>query len=330
MIRIAVLDDYQEAARDMADWGALPPGVEVEMFHDHLAEEDALVERLGRFDVVIGMRERTPFSRSLLERLPMLKMLITTGMGNAAFDFDACTDLGIVASGTSSGGGPGTMELTWALILSLARRVPTEDSATRAGQWQTSVGDGLAGKTLGVIGLGNIGSRVAAIGNAFQMVVIAWSQNLTAERAAECDATLVTRDELLARADFATIHLRLSDRTRGLLGRRELAMMKPTAYLVNTSRGPIVDEAALVDALERKAIAGAGLDVFDREPLPLDHPLRRLDNTVITPHLGYVTLDGYRAMYGHAVENIQSYLEGQPVRVINPDVLDRPNLRTPG
>jgi len=329
LLRVAVLDDYQAAAHDMADWGALPPDVEVEMFHDHLAEENTLVERLERFDVVIGMRERTPFPRSLLERLPALKMLITTGMGNAAFDFDACTELGIVASGTSSGGGPGTMELTWGLILALARHVSSEDRATRAGQWQTSVGDGLADKTLGVIGLGNIGSRMAAVGNAFQMPVIAWSQNLTAEKAAECAATLVTKDELLARADFVTIHLRLSDRTRGLIGRRELEMMKPTAYLVNTSRGPIVDEAALVDALEHKAIAGAGLDVFDQEPLPPDHPLRRLENTVITPHLGYVTLEGYQGMYGHAVENIQSYLEGQPARVINPDVLGRPNLRQP-
>jgi phosphoglycerate dehydrogenase-like enzyme len=209
-----------------------------------------------------------------------------------------------------------TAELTWGLILALLRRIPQEDRATRAGQWQVSLGVGLRDKVLGMIGLGNLGSQVATVGKAFQMQVLAWSQNLTAERAAQFGATLVTKDELLSRADIVTIHLVLSERTRRLLGARELALMKPTAYLINTSRGPIVEEQALVEALEKKTIAGAALDVYDEEPLPLDHPLRRLENTVITPHVGYVTAEGYRVFYGHAVEDIQAFLRGQPVRVI--------------
>ena len=208
------------------------------------------------------------------------------------------------------------------------RRIPQEDKATRAGAWQTAIGPGLAGKTLGVVGLGRIGSQVASIGRAFQMKVVAWSQNLTQERATEYDATLVTREELLSQADVVTIHLRLSERTQGLIGAKELALMKPSAYLVNTSRGPIVDESALIDALRRGSIAGAALDVFDVEPLPLDHPLRAMENTVITPHLGYVTTDSYRDMYGQAVEDIRAYLDGQPMRIINPGVLERSNLRS--
>lgn len=328
MVRVAILDDYQSVARAMADWGILPPEVEVQVFWDHLAEEDAVAERLRGFDIVIGMRERTPFPRSLLERLPRLKLLVTTGMTNASFDVEAATDLGIVVAGTA-GSAETTGELTWGLILALMRRIPQEDRAIRAGQWQTSVGPGLRSKTLGILGLGRIGSQVAAYGHAFQMPVIAWSQNLTPDRAAECGAILVTRDELFARADVVTIHLRLSERTRGLVTGRELALMKPTAYLVNTSRGPIVDEVALIDVLRRKAIAGAALDVFDQEPLPLDHPLRQMDNTVITPHLGYVAIESYQAMYSQAIENIQTFLSGRPVRVVNPEVLGRPNLRCP-
>jgi phosphoglycerate dehydrogenase-like enzyme len=274
-----------------------------------------LVERLKEFEIVVAMRERTPFPRSLLERLPRLKLLITTGMRNASIDIKAAADRGITVCGTGGVGYP-TAELTWGLILALLRRIPQEDRATRAGQWQVSLGVGLRDKVLGMIGLGNLGSQVATVGKAFQMQVLAWSQNLTAERAAQFGATLVTKDELLSRADIVTIHLVLSERTRRLLGARELALMKPTAYLINTSRGPIVEEQALVEALEKKTIAGAALDVYDEEPLPLDHPLRRLENTVITPHVGYVTAEGYRVFYGHAVEDIQAFLRGQPVRVI--------------
>jgi phosphoglycerate dehydrogenase-like enzyme len=263
------------------------------------------------------MRERTPFPGALLARLPRLRLLVTAGMRNAAIDLPAAAARGVLVCGTAGLPYP-TAELAWGLILSLVRRIPTEDRATRAGRWQESVGLGLNGKTLGVLGLGGLGSRVARIGHAFEMRVLAWSQNLTAERAAEVGATLVGRDELLARSDVVTIHLVLSERTRGLLGARELALLKPSAYLVNTSRGPIVDEAALVRALRDGTIAGAGLDVFDEEPLPLDHPLRRLPNTVITPHLGYVTEETYRIFYGQALEDIQAYLGGEPIRVLRP------------
>ncbi len=326
MTTVAVLDDYQGVAKDMADWGVLPAEVKVRVFRDHVAQGEALVERLRGFDILVGMRERTPFPRSLLERLPKLKLLVTTGMSNASFDMDAATDMGIVVAGTA-GAGVSTGELTWGLIIALTRHIPQEDQATRAGNWQTTVGTELSGKTLGVIGLGRIGGQVAAYGRAFGMHVIAWSQNLTQERAAECGARLVTQDELFTQADVTTIHLRLSDRTCGLVTSRELALMKPTAYLVNTSRGPIVDEAALIDVLQRKAIAGAALDVFDQEPLPVDHPLRRMGNTVITPHLGYVTMEGYRTMYSQAIEDIQAFLNRRPIRVINPEVLKRSNLR---
>lgn len=329
MTRVAILDDYQNVANEMADWSAIPPDVQVRIFSDHLADEDTLVQRLAVFDVVVGMRERTPFPRSLLERLPGLKLLVTTGMTNAAFDMEAATEMGIVVSGTE-GSSSTTGELTWGLIIASMRRIPREDKETRAGAWQTTIGPGLAGKTLGVVGLGRIGSQVASLGLAFQMRVIAWSQNLTQEWAAECGATLVTKEELLSQADVVTIHLRLSQRTRGLIGAEELAQMKPSAYLVNTSRGPIVDEGALIDALRGGTITGAALDVFDVEPLPLDHPLRDMDNTVITPHLGYVTTDSYRDMYGQVVEDIRAYLRGQPMRIINPQVLERPNLRRLG
>jgi len=316
MARVAVLDDYQAVATQVADWSILPLETNVQVFRDHLSDQDALVERLKDFEIIVAMRERTPFPRSLLERLPRLKLLITTGMRNASIDVKAATDRGIVVCGTG-GVGYSTAELTWGLILALLRQIPREDRSTREGHWQVSLGIGLRDKVLGVIGLGNLGSQVATVGKAFQMSVIAWSQNLTAERAAQFGATLVSKEELLSQADIVSIHLVLSERTRGLLGARELAMMKPTAYLVNTSRGPIVEEKALVEALEKRTIAGAALDVYDEEPLPLDHPLRRLDNTVITPHLGYVTIEGYRVFYGHAVEDVQAFLRGQPIRVIN-------------
>jgi phosphoglycerate dehydrogenase-like enzyme len=317
MARVAILDDYQNVARRMVDWASLPAGNEVVVFADHLSSTDAVAKRLADFDAVVAMRERTPFPRALLERLPKLKLLVTTGMRNASIDVAAAIERGVTVCGTAGLPYP-TAELTWGLILGLFRRIPTEDRATREGRWQVSCGLGLNGKTLGVIGLGGLGSRVAKIGRAFEMGVIAWSQNLTAARAAEVGATLVTKDDLLARSDVVSVHLVLSDRTRGLLGARELARMKPTAYLVNTSRGPIVDEAALVDAVRKGTIAGAGLDVYDEEPLLLDHPLRNLPNTVITPHLGYVTEEGYKIFYGHALEDVKGWLAGQPVRVLKP------------
>jgi phosphoglycerate dehydrogenase-like enzyme len=317
MTRVAILDDYQGIARRMADWTSLPAGDEVTVFGDHLADTGAVAARLADFDAVVAMRERTPFPRDLLQRLPRLKLLVTTGMRNASIDVGAAVERGIVVCGTAGLPYP-TAELTWGLILALARRIAVEDRATREGRWQVSCGMGLNGKTLGVIGLGGLGSRVARIGRAFEMEVVAWSQNLTAARAAEVGATLVGKDELLERADVVSIHLVLGDRSRALLGARELSRMKRTAYLINTSRGPIVDEAALVAALRAGTIAGAGLDVYDEEPLPLDHPLRTLPNTVITPHLGYVTEEGYRIFYGQALEDVKAWLAGQPVRVLRP------------
>jgi len=317
MARVAILDDYQNVARQMADWPSLPAGTDVVFFSDHLKDPVQVAARLADFDAVVAMRERTAFPRALLEKLPRLKLLVTTGMRNASIDVRAAVERGVTVCGTSGLPYP-TAELTWGLILALLRRIPAEDRATREGRWQVSCGLGLNGKTLGVIGLGNLGSRVAKVGKAFEMEVLAWSQNLTAARAAEVGATLVGKDELLARSDVVTIHLVLGDRTRGLIGARELRSMKRTAHLINTSRGPIVDEAALVQALRDGTIAGAGLDVYDDEPLPLDHPLRQLPNIVITPHLGYVTDEGYRIFYGHALEDVKAWLAGQPLRVIKP------------
>lgn len=315
MTRVAVLDDYQSVALEMANWDALPTDVNVDVFSDHLTEEDDLAHRLEHYDVVVAMRERTPFQRSLLERLTSLRLLVTTGMRNASIDVAAANDNGVTVCGTDGVPYP-TAELTWGLILALLRKIPTEDRATREGRWQVTVGEGLHGKTLGVVGLGRLGSQVATVGAAFGMNLIAWSQNLTPERAAEFGATLVAKSELLSTSDIVTIHLVLSDRTRGLFGADELSSMKPGSYLVNTSRGPIVDESALIEALNNGVIAGAGLDVFDTEPLPSDHPLRSLPNTVLTPHMGYVTSETYRVFYGDAIENIQAFLDGNPVRVI--------------
>ena len=314
--RVAVLDDYQNVALGSTDWSVLGDDVHVDVFADHLADTDALVQRLESYQVVVAMRERTPFTRERLQRLPNLKLLITTGMRNASIDEAATSDAGVTLCGTGGLGYP-TAELTWGLILALLREIPREDRATREGNWEVSLGVGLQGKVLGMMGLGRLGSQVATVGNAFGMSVIAWSQNLTTERANEFGATLVTKDELITQSDVLTIHLVLSDRSRGLIGAPELAAMKSTAFLVNTSRGPIVDEAALVDALRNKTIAGAALDVFDEEPLPLDHPLRHMENTVITPHLGYVTRETYEVFYGDVVENIRAFLAGEPVRVIS-------------
>ena len=317
MTRVALLDDYQRVALGMADWKSLPPDTEVVAFEDHLSDDDALVRRLADFDVVMAMRERTPFTRALFERLPRLRLLITAGMRNASIDMAAASERGITVCGTAGLPYP-TAELTWGLIHALFRRIPAEDRATREGRWQISLGLGLNGKTLGVLGLGTLGSRVAKVGLALEMKVLAWSQNLTAERAAAAGAALVDKDELLARSDVLSIHLVLSARSRGLIGARELGLMRPTAYLINTSRGPIVDEAALIAALRAGTIAGAGLDTFDVEPLPANHPFRTLPNIVITPHLGYVTEETYRIFYGHALEDIQAFLRGAPVRVLQP------------
>jgi phosphoglycerate dehydrogenase-like enzyme len=313
--RIAVLDDYQRVAQSYADWASLGEGSRVRFFDDHLADPARLTERLASFDIVVAMRERTPFPRALLEQLPNLRLLVTTGMRNAAIDVTAAAELGLTVCGTEGLAYP-TAELTWALILALARKVPTEDRALRVGKWQTTIGLGLQTKTLALLGLGRLGSQVARIGAAFGMRVIAWSPNLTAARAEAGGAELVSRDELFARADVLSIHLVLSERTRSLVGARDLALLKPSALLINTSRGPIVDEAALVTALDSGAFAGAGLDVFDREPLPPNHPLLSTANTVLTPHLGYVTDETYRVFYGQALENIHAYLAGEPKRLI--------------
>src|SRR5579859_326522 len=316
MMRVALLDDYQDVALGSADWRRLEGKANVEAFHDHLTEEAALAERLQPFEVVMALRERTPFRRSLLQRLPNLKLLCTAGMRNASIDMEAAKERGVLVCGTG-GGGRATMELTWGLILALVRSIPREDRSVRAGGWQETVGCGLDGKTLGIIGLGNIGGQVAEVGRAFHMRLLAWSQNLTDERAAACGAERVSKDELLSQSDIVTIHLVLSPRSSGLLGERELALLRPSAYLVNTSRGPIVDETALILALRRNAFAGAGIDVYNREPLPPDHPLRTLPNVVLTPHLGYVTGDTYRVFYGQTLENIEAYIAGEPHRVIN-------------
>ena len=315
MVRVAVLDDYQGVALKMADWSVLPSDAQVQVFGDHLSDLEAVAERLTDFGIIVAMRERTPFPRSLLKRLPNLKLLVTTGMRNASIDLKAASDLGITVCGTEGLSYP-TAELTWGLILALLRHIPKEDTATRAGYWQVSVGMGLRGRVLGVFGLGNLGSQVATVGLAFGMSVVAWSQNLTTDRAKQFGATLVGKDELLSSSDIVTIHLVLSDRTRGLIGARELGLMRPSAYLVNTSRGPIVDEKALVEALQKGTIAGAGLDVFDEEPLPTDHPLRRLENTVITPHMGYVTTETYQVYFKNAVEDILGFLRSNPTRIL--------------
>lgn len=315
MKRCAIIDDYQGCALDLADWNALAPEVEVEAFRDHISDEDALARRLAGFEIVCAMRERTPFPRSTLEKLPRLELLLTSGMRNLSIDGAAAKDHGVTVCGTPAVGTP-TAELAWGLILALARSIPAEDRTIRAGGWQETLGVALEGKVLGVIGLGRLGARVAGIGKAFGMEVLAWSQNLTEARCREIGVTLADKETLLRRADVVTVHLLLSERTRGLIGASDLALLKKEAFLVNTSRGPIVDEAALIDTLERRAIAGAGLDVFDLEPLPADHPFRRLDNTVVTPHLGYVSLENYRCYFPAMVEDIQAWLAGEAIRVL--------------
>jgi phosphoglycerate dehydrogenase-like enzyme len=315
-MRLAILDDYQNVALSMADWDGLRPSLQIQIFRDTLKSEDAVAERLRDFEIVVAMRERTAFRRSLLERLPKLKLLVTTGMVNASIDKKAAAERGIIVSGTTSLRHP-TAELTWGLMLALARNITREDAGMRQGAWQTTVGISLHGKVLGILGLGKLGSQVAVFGKAFMMDVIAWSENLTIEHADSLGVQRVEKEEFFRRADFLTIHAVLSKRTRGLVGPDELAAMKSTAYLINTSRGPIVEERALIAALEPGKIAGAALDVFDQEPLPADHALRRLENVILTPHLGYVTDENYRAFYGEAAENVRAFLAGNPIRVLN-------------
>ena len=315
MISIALLDDYQGVASEMASWADLPAGTNLEAFSDHLKDEDAVATRLQDFEVVVAMRERTAFPRTLLRHLPRLRLLVATGMRNASIDVAAAREFGVTVCGTR-GMRTGTAELTWGLILSLARHIHEEDRAIREGKWQVRIGPSIEGKTLGIVGLGNLGSQVATVGRAFQMEVVAWSQNLTADRAEQAGVRLVSKAELFSVSDFISVHLVLGERSRGLIGASDFARMKPTAFFVNTSRGPIVEEQALVDVLEQQRIAGAGLDVFDQEPLPLDHPFRRLDNVLVTPHIGYVTTDNYRIFYQDALEDILTFLDGNPMRVI--------------
>jgi phosphoglycerate dehydrogenase-like enzyme len=308
--RVAILDDYQNVALAMADWTSVSDRADITVFNDHIGDPDRLVDRLGGFDVVFVMRERTPLTRSIIERLPRLKMIASTGPFNASIDMAAVADHGIHL-GTTGGTIASTVELTWALILAASRCLVTESAAVRNGQWQTTVGRELAGKVLGILGVGRIGKRVAPVGRALGMDVVAWSQNLTEDAAVSAGARYVTKDELFSTSDVVTLHLKLSERSRHLVAAAELALMKPTALLVNTSRGPIVDESALVDALRSKAIGGAALDVFDVEPLPAEHPLRTLDNVLATPHIGYVADTPYRIFFRDAVAAISMWLDNQ-------------------
>lgn len=313
-VRIAVLDDYQGVALRHGAWSELT-GAEVTLFREHLADPDELARRLQGFDVLVAMRERTALTRQLLAELPALRLIVTTGMHNSAVDMAASAELGITVCGTQSDAS-GPAELTWGLILGLARHLVAEDASVRRGGWQGTVGLGLRGRTLGVIGAGRIGGQVARVGRAFDMRVLAWSQNLTAERAAELGAELVTKEELLGGSDVVSLHLRLSERTRGIIGASDLALMRPSAVLVNTSRGALVDETALLRALREGSIAGAGLDTFWEEPLPSGHPISVMPNTLLSPHLGYVTDSTYDVFYGQAVEDIAAFLAGAPVRAL--------------
>lgn len=315
-MNVALLDDYQNVAMKMADWNSLAPRATVTAFPDHLDGVDALAERLHPFDVVVLMRERTRVPRTLLERLPNLKLLITAAMWNASVDIEAATELGIQVCGTDDLPTPAA-EMALGLMLALARAIPQEERAIRAGRWQTTLGVGLRGRTLGVIGLGNLGRQMAGYGKVLGMKVLAWSQNLSNEAATASGAQRVELDVLLAESDVISIHLKLSERTRGLLGARELSLMKRTAYLVNTARGPIVDENALVAALAEKRIGGAALDVFDVEPMPVDHPFLALENVVLAPHVGYVTEENYQLIYGGVLEDIVAFLVGKPLRPLN-------------
>jgi len=315
MKRIAILDDYQNAALAAADWGSLTE-CQVTVFDSYIPDAGQLTQVLQPFDIIVAMRERTPFPASLISQLPSLKLLVTAGMRNLSIDMDAARDAGIVVCGTEMLAYP-AFEHAWGLILALTKQIAKEDHIMKTGGWQQGYGVGLNGKTLGVLGLGKLGAQVARVGQAFGMNVIAWSENLSDERAAEVGVQRVSKDQLFSTSDVISIHLVLSDRTRGLVGEAELAGMKPTGYLINTSRGPIVDEAALLGALTSNAIAGAGLDVFEVEPLPKDHPLRKLENVVLTGHTGFVVRELHELVYGQAVEDIEAWIAGAPLRVLN-------------
>jgi D-3-phosphoglycerate dehydrogenase len=315
-LRCAILDDYQGVALGLGDWSQLKGDVEVKVFNRHLGTAENVIAALADFDVLVAMRERTAFPRTVIEALPKLKLLITTGMRNASIDTEAAKARGVVVCGTGSFGSP-TSGIAIGLMLELTRHIGYENARLHAGAaWQSTLGPDLEGMTLGILGLGKLGTRTAAIAQAFGMKVIAWSQNLTPEKCAAAAVGHVGKDDLFRQSDFITIHLVLSPRTRGLVGARELALMKPTAYLINTSRGPIVDEAALLAVLSENRVAGAGLDVFDVEPLPLDHPFRKMNNVVITPHLGYVSRQNYRNYFSDVVNDIRAFLDGAPVRLI--------------
>ena len=314
--RCAILDDYQNVALSMADWSKVTDDIHIKVFNAHLGAADKVVAALQGFSIVCVMRERTAFPRAVIEALPDLKLLITTGMRNASIDLDAARTRGIVVCGTPSFGNA-TAAIATGLMLELARHIGYENARLKAGApWQTTIGLDLEGMTLALLGLGKLGTRMAEIGRAFRMNVIAWSQNLTPDACRQVGVEHVGRDDLFRKADFLSIHVQLSERTRGLIGGRELGLMKPGAFLINTSRGPIVEEAALIAAVRDKRIAGAGLDVFDVEPLPVEHPLRKLDNVVLTPHLGYVAEQNYRAFFAGIVDDIRAFLDGKPVRVL--------------
>ncbi len=314
----AILDDYQNVAQKVVDWSSVAKDVDFKVYTEGLGGRDKVIAALKDCAVVCLMRERTPFGKDVIDALPALKLIVTSGMRNAAIDMAAAAARGIPVCGTESLGPP-TAELTIGLMLELARKIGIESARMKAGaRWQTTLGADLYGKTLGIIGLGKLGARVARVANAFDMKVIAWSENLTAEKAKEAGATLVSKEELFKQSDFVTIHTQLSPRTRGLVGAAELALMKPTAFFINSSRGPIADEKAIEAVLKANKIAGAAIDTYNEEPLPLDHPFRKLDNIVITPHLGYVTAENYKRFYGQMVEDIRAWLDGKPVRVIAP------------
>lgn len=314
MIKVAVLDDYQDVARDYADWSALDGRAELTVFRDTISDEEALA-RLADFDAVCLMRERTPFSASLIARLPKLKLIVTTGMHNASIDMDPARMQNVLVCGTTSIG-HSTAELAFAFVLQLARGISRESASLAGGGWQVGVGRDLAGARLGLLGLGRLGGMMAGYARAFEMDVVAWSENLTEEAAAEKGVQRVSKDEMFATSDFVSVHLRLSARTTGIVGSREFAQMKRDAYLINTSRAPIVDQEALIEALNTQRIAGAALDVFDQEPLPRDHPLRSAPNLLMTPHIGYVTRDTYQVFYRETLEAVLGWLDGKPVRVI--------------
>jgi phosphoglycerate dehydrogenase-like enzyme len=316
MVNIALLDDYQDVALRMADWSRLQKDNRIVAFDERLPDVEAAARALADFEVIGIMRERTPFPRALFEKLPKLRLLVTTGKRNASIDLEAAKAHNVMVCSTE-GSGRATAELAFALMLGLARHLREEFNVMRpGGGWQTTLGFDLEGRTLGIIGLGNLGSKVARIGAAFGMSILAWSENLTPERAKERGAERVDKDELFQRSDIVTIHSILSPRTRGLVGARELSLMKPTALLINTSRGPIVDEAAVLAALRDKSIAGYGADTFDLEPLAPDHPLRAEPRALLTPHLGYVTEETYRAFYGGMVQAMEAWLAGKPINVL--------------